>query len=88
MSAWRIVANVPRLLLADDDDGTLTVWRSPLVKHTDDIYQPVAEWLRAAPYERVSETERNDPALWFGCVETVYRRVPIAGPESHSAGLG
>lgn len=72
-----VVADVPKLLLADDDDGTLTVWRSPLVKHSDDICRPVVEWLRAAPYERVSETTEpwpNDQGLWYGCVETVYRR--------------
>lgn len=50
-----------------EDESFLVVYRSPLVKYTSDMYEPVARMLLgASSVEVIAEEECEDPNMMFG----------------------
>ena len=71
---FRPVVNKPRYLRCNVQDGLLRVFRSPVVRDSDEIYQGVAKILGTHKHEVVFDFTEPDPTMVSGSVHvTIYR---------------
>lgn len=77
LAATGLLVDSPSFLYAYEQGDTLAVYCSPVVRHTDPRYRPVADFLADTPHEVSFECVYDDPNMFFNqAVLTVYKLDP------------
>jgi hypothetical protein len=74
----------PPWMVAHGDENQLVVTRSLIVRETDDIWQPVREFVREHGLVLMDQSEHPMPGAMFGTVETLW----YGNPQFRNGVLG